>query len=219
MHILNKKFEKIFVIGFKNSTRMNNFEKIFDFIDYELIDAINGDSVSGISDLKPRRSPECRLAIDKFYNEFEFMEGRYKAQQNLTTREAACCLSHIKANQIIIKNNYNNVLILEDDVMPTAGIELIEKINLNFDFDILMLNQTLSSEFGIARNYGDVICSYVVKNKTSANKYIHCFKNGLMCADHPMSNPNMNLNVFSTTKPLFFHDPKLSIINDGIQYK
>lgn len=214
-----KKLDKIYVIGFKNSPRYENFKEMFTDFNFELIEAVDASLVKGISELKNRRAPDCRPETNEFYDLFNVNGAIYKSAHNMTEKEVACAFAHMKVHRNIINHQFNNTLILEDDVLPSAGVHLIDNINFDFDFDILMLNKNINiPNFKIVKMRADTICSYIVKNANSAKKYLNCFKNGLLCADNPMSSDNNPLNVFCTTKSYFYHDSAQSIIDSKSKY-
>ena len=210
-----KNFEKIFVIGFPESKRIKNFYKIFEGFNVELVEAVNGEDIIGASAIQNRRSPECRPETTEFYNKFKTKNDlEFCSAHNMTTREVACCLSHLKAHRRVIAGNYKNVLILEDDVCPTAGIDLLNDLTLDgFDWDIIMLNRKFNAPYNFVKTKADTICSYLVRNAESSSKYIKCFKNGLFVADHPMSSYDLDLDVYCTTKAYFYHDNRTSVID------
>ena len=103
---------KVFIINLeKDKNRLDNIHKqlqTFSFIDYEKIDAING-------------------------NELINTHGNI-----LKKSQIGCFLSHIKAVYQIIKQNLNYALILEDDITLSEWFPTLNQIILTIpsDFDI-----------------------------------------------------------------------------------
>jgi glycosyl transferase family 25 len=89
-HILNECFDKIYVITLKNSHRIDRIKNVLSDVEYELFYGADGE----------------KLDISTYR----------KNGSNLLRGQLGCAISHINIYKEIVKSNYNNVLILEDDI-------------------------------------------------------------------------------------------------------
>jgi glycosyl transferase family 25 len=63
------------------------------------------------------------------FEKYMFKTYEKKIKRGLSRSEIGCALSHIKVYKDIIENNYNRVLILEDDALINSGsIQYLKKI-------------------------------------------------------------------------------------------
>lgn len=80
----------------------------------------------------------------------------------LTKGAIGCALSHIRAWEFMIEKNYEHAVILEDDGTPYYGFNPETLINdSGSDFDILLINQRMSSLIGPPAHYKYVGCANV----------------------------------------------------------
>ena len=129
--ILNKNFDKVYIITLKKSTdRQDRFKDILAGLNYEIFWGVNG----------------YELSLDELYDEniysSDITKNRNITKSDLTFGEIGCALSHLKIYQEIIDNNYKKVLILEDDIF--VKVENSEKFisvfsELPDDWDLLYL--------------------------------------------------------------------------------
>lgn len=81
-------------------------------------------------------------AIDGNILNYTELKQQYNFRK-MSVNEVACVLSHIKAIQYAWDNNYNEVLIMEDDCsfeyIPYKGISIKNLSNTNIDWEIIQL--------------------------------------------------------------------------------
>jgi len=206
-------FEKILIIGFKNSFKLKQMELIYGHFNYTIVEACHVKNLTPNGLKQKRRSEHCRLNTDEFYLEYFYFNKKIKCIFPMTPMEVACCLSHLKANQYIVDNKCNNVLIIEDDAYPSPLIT--ENITLPHDYDYLLLhNSDEPGPLKFIKGVGDSAVAYMVKNKNSALRYLNFFQAGLMCSDSPFSFPDLPFNIYKSTKNIFYHDITYSYLSN-----
>lgn len=128
---------KIYIINLKTATDrkekvINELTKIGnEFTNYTIFEAIIGKT---ISDDEIKRL----LTLDAQYS---FYINAHNYDQIRSRGEIGCYLSHLEVWKDIVKNNYNNVIILEDDVFSELSSSKInEHLNkLPLDYDVAHL--------------------------------------------------------------------------------
>jgi hypothetical protein len=131
----------------------------------------------------------CKIGVplDRIYH--------YKASKEVITGNKKIDIyygagkNHIDVIKHFIDNNYNNCLILEDDVTFTSNIEQHRNdlkifFNRKYDFDICFIT---ASKYGEIKNYDDLLClsyqpcttssGYII-NKNSAQKILDILEEG-----------------------------------------
>lgn len=123
---INNYFDKVLYINMnkdvdRNQNMIHQFEK-YGITNYHRIEGIEPDLNFTINDIKPN---EIRNFIKK---EYKYVIGSY-----------FCRLSHLKAVQYAKDNNYERVLIFEDDVvfLSDPNQTLQSNINILNDWDML----------------------------------------------------------------------------------
>ena len=122
---LNDVFQKIFVISLSTEEkRRDNIQKLSDKFNfkYEFIDAVSYKDIK-IKNLEVEKKL-AYLKNDFFCKTYCTCKG---LGHDIDIKQIACALSHYKAWSICLKNDYENILILEDDVY------LDEDFGLKFD--------------------------------------------------------------------------------------
>lgn len=136
-------FDKIYIINLKHqSERLNKMKLILKLlgIDYEIFEAVDGNSLSMDALSKIMLLPEFDIPFTK---------------NPMTKREMECFLSHYKIWNDVIKNNYETVIIFEDDVRFAVNstqqlTEVTEDIiKTELEWDIIFLGQKTSFADGI----------------------------------------------------------------------
>jgi glycosyl transferase family 25 len=130
MATINDFFDKVFVISLKGSERRSYFTDTFSKlgIEFEFYDAVRGSELS----------PET---IDNIYDE-EAALSHKTTSRSLTVSELGCALSHLNIYKLMKKENYQQVLIFEDDAKPVnENIDEIEHAinDLPKDWELLYL--------------------------------------------------------------------------------
>lgn len=101
MHILNKHFDKIYVLTMENSFRIERMKERLQGIDYEFFYGVNG------------------ATLDKT----PYIEKGSKQ----TRGQLGCTISHINIyNKIFNEKLYNNILILEDDMVFSDNLNKLD---------------------------------------------------------------------------------------------
>jgi len=128
IYVINLKKRPERLKEFNNNYKLNR--------DYKLIEAIDGNNINDIDKII---GDEGKRSLDNYYiynikRRFHYELSSYGA--------IGCYLSHVNLWKEIIKNNYKNVIIFEDDV-NVSNIQynyLIKRINLlPDDWDIYLL--------------------------------------------------------------------------------
>lgn len=126
----NKHYDKIYVLTVEAATtRREKFRQRFEGLDYDFF--FGADKT-----LFTIRQAEK----DKIYSETKTRE-HHRFSKAMRHGEIACSWSHKMMYDDMIRNNYRQVLIMEDDAMPNpAAIENAEKIfaELPDDWELLM---------------------------------------------------------------------------------
>lgn len=100
MEILNKLFDKIYLITLKGSSRTDAAVEKLKNVDYEIFWGINGGE------------------IDQSYYQ--------KRGSKLTRGQMGCSKSHVELYKLIYQQGFKNTLILEDDFIITENFDLLE---------------------------------------------------------------------------------------------
>lgn len=101
---LNDFFDKIYVITLKRSVdRHEHVSQLLQKIDYSFFWGVDGQDLQ-----------LSNLIEENIFSKKETEKHSYKSM--LTKNEIGCAWSHIKVYEDIIKNNYKNALIFEDDL-------------------------------------------------------------------------------------------------------
>jgi glycosyl transferase family 25 len=104
-------------------------------------------------------------------------------QKYCTNGMIGCGLSHIKIYEDVINNNYNNVLILEDDIYFADDFHTIFNDALNnlpTDYDILYIGC-----FGLSSKEINYDYNYLFKLLSNKKKQNNTFKN-IFCPEFPL---------------------------------
>ena len=167
-------------------------------------------------------------------------------QQYCTNNMIGCGLSHIKIYEDVIKKNYNNVLILEDDVYFIKNFhknlnEVLEE--LPKDYDILYIgslglsNKKISFDFNLIfklmsnknnkqdTNYKNIFCpifplglhGYIISNQ-GCKKILKMFNKVNYHIDFQINFNNKNLNTYTTNKKLVYQNWKDSNNADMLSF-
>jgi len=167
--------------------------------------------------------------------------------QNFCTNSMiGCGISHIKIYEDVIKKNYNNVLILEDDIYFIKNFQ--KKLNsileeLPKDYDILYIgavglsNKKISFDFNLIfklisnknnkqdTNYKNIFCpifplgthGYIISNK-GCKKILKMFNKVNYHIDFQINYNNKNLNTYASTKKLVHQNWKDSNNSDMLSF-
>ena len=119
MHILNKFFEKIFILNLERCPdRKKNISEMLSnagVSSFDFINAIDGKKVFELeSDYKSFLEKNC-------YNCNNW---------NQSKSELGCWLSHVKAWQKIVDEDVSSCLILEDDVLINSSVQFSDYLNV-----------------------------------------------------------------------------------------
>ena len=129
--------DKIYIINLERATErlekvISELEKIGgQFSNYTVFKAIDGKTISE-DEIKKL------LTLDAQYS---FYINAFNYDQIRSRGEVGCYLSHLGVWKDMVKNNYNNVIILEDDVFSNMTSQQINK-NLDYlplDYDVAHL--------------------------------------------------------------------------------
>lgn len=158
-------YDKVYLINLKRRPdRLTNFLEYYQKSDLNNVDITKFDAIDG-SKLDISSIPLSELAIAEL-QQLETTGFRTKHYQ-LTKGAIGCYLSHVKIWENILKNNYNTVLIFEDDA----------KIPKN-------LNHELHEQMKYVPNDWDIVLfGYICKKCLKYEKYIeverfmltHCY--------------------------------------------
>jgi GR25 family glycosyltransferase involved in LPS biosynthesis len=211
-------FDKILIVGFENSDRINQMKKIYSDFDLEIIPAFNGRELKGVGGIKQRRSPGARINTDEFYDCFQDSNGKiYNCAFTMTNLELGCTLAHVRANEFIIKNNLKNVLVIEDDAYPLGIFPNLPIIDFDYDVNILFVKDINKKIFYI-NNHQFTTVAYMIKDRIASEKYLKIFETqGYYCADTPFGDPSFGLNVWRTSNSVFYHDWSTSFISQDVK--
>lgn len=152
-------------------------------------------------------------------------------QTYCTNGMIGCGLSHIKIYEDIINNNYNNVLILEDDVYFVDNFHHILNNavkEIPNDYDILYLGsigsssketyydynyflKLLNNKNKIKNNYKNIFCpefplgthAYIISNKGCKN-ILNTIPKVNFHIDWQISLNNKNLNIYATNEKIVY---------------
>lgn len=157
MNLLNKYFDKIYVINLKSRTeRMKTMDRRLKFFDieYERVDAISGPALSGIH--------------NKLKESYKFKNPNYLATN----------LTHLSIYSEALRLGYVNILILEDDLRIHRLMESLWKnsmendpIIMNKNYDLLYLAFIPLNDDGTKWDYSKIPDSFVTNNLVSANNF------------------------------------------------
>lgn len=132
-------YDKIYLINLKRRPdRLTDFLEFYKSSDLRNKDIIKFDAIDG-SKLNVDSVPLSELAKAEL-QQLETTGFRTKHYQ-LTKGAIGCYLSHVKIWENILKNNYNTVLIFEDDakVPPNLNKKIHEELkNIPNDWDIVL---------------------------------------------------------------------------------
>lgn len=111
--LLNKYFDKVYVITLKSSKeRQNRFKEVLDGLNYSVAWGIDGRMLKKSQIIKNNLyDPHLTKILKK-------RKGRKPGDLSLS--RVGCALSHINVCQNVVKNGYKNALILEDDPLVKA---------------------------------------------------------------------------------------------------
>lgn len=108
---------------------------------------------------------------------------RFNAIEDKENPAAACSKSHIECIKLAIKNNWNNILVLEDDVVWNNYDQSILTFNkfLKENYDVILLGATFASfdKNTMKLNKGQAASSYLVA-KHYYEKILNNFNQGLV---------------------------------------
>lgn len=167
-------------------------------------------------------------------------------QKFCTNGMIGCGMSHIKIYEDVIKKNYNNVLILEDDVYFIKNFK--KKLNtileeLPKDYDILYIgavglsNKEISFDINLIfklisnknnkqdNNYKNIFCpifplgthGYIISNQ-GCKKILKNFNKVNYHIDFQINLNNKNLNTYSTNEKLVHQNWKDSNNSDMLSF-
>ena len=189
---MNTIFDKIYVISFvKNNERREKIKKQFDILNISNYEFIYG--------------------IDMYsMKEFLYDHSKHNIYNNsieYNIHGISCGLAHFTALQHAQVNEYNKILICEDDIQFINDLEYIEQMFNQYpkNVDIIKFNSTLFSDINNVKN--DVLEKYYMKgwigsgatcygiyNKNIINKMIDSYIHKSVIADsYEIMNPNYNL--------------------------
>ena len=129
--------DKIYIINLERATErlykvINELKKLGgQFSNYTVFKAIDGKTIS-------ENEVKKLLTLDAQYS---FYINAFNYDQIRSRGEVGCYLSHLGVWKDMIKNNYNNVIVLEDDVFSNMTSQQINK-NLDYlplDYDVAHL--------------------------------------------------------------------------------
>ncbi len=109
MHILNKVFDKIYVITMEGSFRIERMKERLQGIDYEFFYGVNGATLD--------KTPYIEMGSKQ------------------TRGQLGCTLSHYKLYEKIVAEKFERVLILEDDCQFNPCVENLELYMANLPED------------------------------------------------------------------------------------
>jgi len=204
-------FDKTYVINLKSrQERRDKMEKTLRGLDYEIVDAIDGQK------LKVRKLIKDGLLNTEYYD----------PNGVLTRNIIGCSLSHIKAWKKFLKSGLDTCLILEDDIFLTREIvrnqmdpefgnpriefqTLLDEINSLNDWDVVFLGKKTQEvpgekvtenlvipKFGVSR-YG--AHAYVI-NKNSVKKLLDKYVPISYAVDIFLEEEISKLKVFSVSR-------------------
>lgn len=137
--MLNKFFDQIYLLNLKKDKRR----------------LINSVKVSKLVNFRFKKfeaehwsSPSVKKIIYK---------KKLNNNEHLTPGAIGCSYSHIKIIEDAIKNNYENILILEDDILPHVNFkEILTRIYLPDNYKFLYLGGNLDGRTKFLKKYNDV---------------------------------------------------------------
>lgn len=112
--------------------------------------------------------------IEKNLNEFGLKYERFKAIETYGFGILGCGLSHLEVLKIAKKENYENVLILEDDFTFIVSKEMFENelikfFNLNLNYDVLFLSYNVLNYKELNNN----VVNKVIDSQTASGYIVH----------------------------------------------
>lgn len=180
-------WDKIYIINLKRRSDRKN--KLINKLEnakinnYEFIDAIDGDD-------------------EKIKNNFKKLKKENYTKIK-TSGHYACLLSHIYVIEKAIENNYEQILILEDDIQFIDNfLDKIKKIKL-FKYDLVYLGGLIPEYKFLMTDWckhNSIICTYsYIINKNIYNDILSIYKTYLNYADILLKKyiqNNINYNVY-----------------------
>lgn len=114
---------------------------------YEIIYAVNGKELFSTTESRSDYGIQ-------FYDGWDIGGTQWMWNRNVTVGEAGGICSHIKIWEDAHRMGYDNILILEDDFLPTMPFDwdVFNELN-NYDWDIAFLSRLLQSQLSDALNF------------------------------------------------------------------
>jgi len=172
------------------------------------------------------------IKLLKYNNDYYHYETRDRINRKfMKPGELGCAWSHLNIYKNLLNDNeYDNYLVIEDDVVLLKSIEYIKEIleNIPADYDFCNTNISLWYPFKkveqvnkyfykVAKNYFSGMTSYLVSKSGArkllnfAGKYINIPSDDLVCKLYRITN---NFNFYIPEEPIIYERPNtVSVIN------
>ena len=203
---MNICFDKIYIISFvKNSKKQCQIKYILENIlkinNFEFVYGLDM-NISNMTDIRIYDNYGDRIAImpNNDPNSYE-------------SHHISCSIAHITALQHAYYNNFNNVLIIEDDVLLYKNLDYVNKILSYYpeDADVIQYgyifdggyNEKYDNYYDIGHWYAGTQC-YGICNKNTMNIIINRYLDKLFaCDNHQLYK---DFKIYNTHIPIFL-DP------------
>ena len=210
---MNLGVDQIYVINVaKDKLRKKNMIKFFsdyNITNYTFIDAIDGDDLPSVKD----------LIFNKTLN-LSFIDPVGLLTKNII----ACALSHKKTLDTFLSSNYDNCLILEDDVkfsprffkyLANNSLDEITQEIKQCEYDVFYWGR--KEDFKIGENGEKTSFKHIYKPRLfTSNISAHAYQVTRKSAKHLSDNllpVNMPWDVYMEYQDLKFYSPKYSFID------
>ncbi len=132
MHILNKHFDKIFVITLEGSPRMKKMTERLNGIDYEFFYGVDGRTLD--------KTPYIEMGSKQ------------------TRGQLGCTLSHYKIYEKMVSENIDKVLILEDDCLFNENLNNLDTYMEQLPEDWGLFYVGWDNKVTLPKNFSDNLC-------------------------------------------------------------
>ena len=203
---------------------LDEFTKIN--IEIEIFDGVIGTSIEIMN------TENRYIKLLKYHNDYYHYETRNRINRKfMKPGELGCAWSHLNIYKKLVNDNeYDNYLVIEDDVVLLKSIEYIKEIleNIPADYDFCNTNISLWYPFKkveqvnkyfykVEKNYFSGMTSYLI-SKSGAQKLLNFAGNNinipsddLVCTLYRITN---NFNFYIPEEPIIYERPNtVSVIN------
>ena len=203
---------------------LDEFKKIN--IEFEIFNGVIGTNIEIMN------TENRYIKLLKYNNDYCHYDTRARINRKfMKPGELGCAWSHLNIYKKLVQDNeYDNYLVIEDDVVLLKSIEYIKEIleNIPSDYDFCNTNISLWYPFKkvkqvnkyfykVEKNYFSGMTSYLI-SKSGAQKLLNFTRNNinipsddLVCTLYRISN---NFNFYIPEEPIIYERPNtVSVIN------